>query len=489
MDNLPILIPITFLGFALLAAVAGLWRPRAGRTVAITGCALGFALSLWGLLAVLQDGTLTHELGGWSPPLGIEYVLDPLSAFITTVVTFVALAVVVYPSDHGFFSPLRTHAPWLYSVALLLVTGILGVVISGDLFNLFVFLEIYSVSTFALVSLGGSRAAVASFRYLILGSAGSGLYLLGVGFVYFSTGTLNMTDAARLLEGIQSEPQVLAAAVLIVAGLAVKMARFPIHVWRTVAHSYAPPAAAALLAAVQVKAAAYALFRVLLTVFGVEFLTDEVPIATVLTWFSAGGILFGSVMAFRQLDIKRMLAYSTVAQLGFIGLGIGLATPLALIGALLHVLNHALMKSCLFLAAGAVLQETGLKKVTRFGGLGRQMPMTSAAFTVAALSMVGVPPMAGFFSKWYLALASIELGAWAFAVIIVVASLFSAVMFFRVLERIYLEAPSEESVSTAKETQASALAPMLMLAGAVFAVGLVNAIIVTQVLERIVAGL
>ena len=478
---LPVLPLLPLLVGAVLALLASLWRAAAARSVAILATGSSLALSLLGLVRVVRDGPMRHELGGWPPPIGIEYVLDPLSAFMAATIGLIGLLVVVYPAATAFGSEPSRGQP-LHALVLLLLTGLMGVVLSGDLFHLFVFIEIYALATYPLVALGGNRGVLAALRYLLLGTIGSGLYLLGVGFVYFSTGTLNMADASVLLADLSGNPATLGALALIVIGLALKMALFPLHVWLPDAHADAPPGVAALLAAVQVKAAAYALLRIIHDVFGPAYLTGTLPITVVLTWFGAAGIVAGSVMAIRQPDIKRMLAYSTVAQLGYIGVGIGLGTPLAIVAALLHVLNHAIMKSGLFLAVGGVLDRTGLKTIARYAGLGRRMPLTMTGLALLSLSMVGIPPLAGFWSKWYLIVATLEDGQWPLAVIIGLSSLLTAVYFLRLFERIFVLPPEEAVVAEATEPRAAIVAPVLVLAALVLVVGLGQGVLVREVL-------
>ncbi len=353
MSSLPILIIAPMLLFAFLSILAGIWRQTLAYITALIGTALSLIAAVIGLITVVNEGELRYHLGGWPPPIGIEYVLDTLSAFIAVIVIFIGFIVLIYPPKAGLYQVPRKGFP-VYGVIMLLLGGLLGVVVTGDLFNLFVFLEIYSFSSYALIALGEKRALVASFRYLILGSIAGCFYLLGVGFIYFATGSLNMADVARLLPAIYHSPAILAAAAFIVIGLGIKMALFPLHMWLPDAHSYAPPVIAAILASVQIEVPAYVLVRMLLTVFKPEYLSHYLPVTMIIGWCAAVGIIVGSIMAIAQRDFKRMLAYSTVSQVAYIGLGIGLANPLALIGALLHILNHAFMKSCLFLVAGII---------------------------------------------------------------------------------------------------------------------------------------
>ncbi len=488
MSALPVLLPVIPLIAGVLAVLVGLYRPAAAQAVATLGMAGALGVALTALAQVIDGAPLRHEVGGWPPPIGIEYVLDPLSGFLATIIAGIGLLAVLYPAKAGLGFVPKAGLP-AYGLMCLLLTGLLGVVVSGDLFHLFVFLEIYAISTYALVALGGDRAIFASFRYLLLGTAGSGLYLLGVGFIYFTTGSLNMADVAGLLPAVADSPTIAAAAALITVGLGVKMALFPLHVWLPDAHTNAPPAIAALLAAVQVKAGAYAIIRINYGVFGPGLVADELPIAELLTWFGAAGILVGSVMAILQTDFKRLLAYSTVAQLGYIGVGIGLANPIALIGALLHILNHAVMKSGLFFIAGGIYSQTKIKEIPRMSGLGRKMPLLMSGFAIAAVSMVGLPPTAGFISKFYLVLGAIEGGRWPIAVIIVGSSLLTAVYFVRLIERIFTGKVTDPKLEDAHEPGPRILGPVMLLAVGLLVIFLANVWIVDAILAPVADAL
>ncbi len=491
MSALPVLLIATLLIACFLSALVNIWRPRWAYAVALLGMAGGLTISVSSLARVLSLGEpIRHYLGGWPPPFGIEYVVDNFSAYMMCIITFIGLVAIIFPPRAGLYESPRRGIP-VYSLILMLICGLSGVVVTGDLFNLFVFLEIYSLASYALITFGGPRATMASFRYLILGTVAGSFYLLGVGFLYFSTGTLNMADMASLLPPLLGSPAVLTGLILIIVGMCIKMALFPLHVWLPDAHSFAPPVIAAILAAVQIEVAAYVIIRYMLSVFSPEFFATGLPITTIIGWMAAVGILYGSIMAIAQKDFKRMLAYSTVAQIGYIGLGIGLANPLGLIGAMLHILNHAFMKSCLFLVAGAVRYQTGLHDIPRFAGLGRKMPLLMAGFTVAALSMVGIPPTAGFFSKWYLVLATIDGNNWVFLAVILASSLLNAIYFFRVIENLYGKETAEDApeAKTAKDPSPRALVPVLVLAVGIIALGLANYYIVTAVLKPVAAAL
>jgi multicomponent Na+:H+ antiporter subunit D len=483
----PALLPLIPFTGAVIAAVFALVLPQASQMWAAFTMMLTTTAAGWGLSQALSEGPLTHQVGGWAAPLGIEYLLDPLSGFIAVLVGVIGLLVVVYPTQIGFGIGL-TRGLQLYPLVLLLLGALMGVTVAGDLFNLFVSLEIYSIASYALIALGGPAAAVASFRYLLIGTVGSSLYLLGVGFIYFTTGTLGMKSVTPGLSALSDSPTIAAAAALILTGLGIKMAIFPLHGWLPDAHSHAPPAVAALLAAVQVKVAAYALIRILFDVFPRGFVTEQLPIMDLLVWCGVAGIVVGSVMAIRQSDIKRMLAHSTVAQLGYIAVGIGLSTPLALIGALLHVMNHAAMKAGLFFIAGGVLNRVHTKKISQYAGLGRAMPVSMSAFTIAAISMVGLPPTAGFISKWYLVSGAVETSKWVPAVVIVAASVLTLAYFLRMLEMIWfrpvdpdLNIPADQI----REATRGVLAPVVVMAVAIMLLGIASSWIINSILQPV----
>ena len=460
-------------------------RQRAALGITIAGTAATFLVTALAAFQVIQNGAMRYMLGGWPPPWGIEYVLDHLSVFICLTVSLIVLVVLIYPARAGLYFVFGKGMP-PYGLVMLLLAGLLGVVVTGDLFNLYVFLEIYSLASYALITLGGNKAVFAAFRYLILGTVAGCFYLLGVGFLYFSVGTLNMADMARLLSAAPLTPSIVTGMVLIIVALGIKMALFPLHVWLPDAHSYAPPVMAAILASVQIEVAAYALLRMLLSVFDLGALMSNIPILPIIGWCSAAGILVGSIMAIAQKDFKRMLAYSTVGQIGYIGLGIGLANPLALIGGLLHVLNHAFMKSCLFLVAGAIKQQTGLTEIPQLAGLGRRMPWLMTAFTIAALSMVGIPPTCGFFSKYYLVLGSLDAGNWVFVAVLLVSTLLTGAYFFRIIEKVFTnQGETGEPPDTHKEPSRSLLFPVLFLAGGILVLGLANSLVVKNLLEPV----
>lgn len=479
--HLPILIVIVPLLGAAAVALVGLRSARAARGLALGVLGASTAASAAALARALEEGALRYHLGGWAPPWGIEYVVDPLGGGMALLVAAFGLAAAVYAGP--FVRDLRPRdAGVFHAVYLLLAAGLLGITVTGDLFNVYVFLEISSLAAYALLALGGGRSVVASFRYLVLGTMAGTLYLLGVGYLYAVTGTLNMADVAARLTGQFESPAVTMAIVLIVVGLAVKMALFPLHGWLPDAYTYAPAPVTAFVAGVMTKVSAYVMLRVLFFVVALGGVAPEILRA--LGWVAAVAALAGSIMALAQTDVRRILAYSSVGQMGYIVLGFAIGTPLALTGALLHVLNHAVMKSCLFLSAGTVLYETGESHLEGYAGIARRMPISLAAFAIAGASIVGLPPTGGFFSKWYLLSAALDEGSWAFAAVLVLSSLLTAVYIFRVIERAYLGERAEPAPGTVAPAEAPAgmLAPMVALAAAVVLLGVFNQQVVTEII-------
>ena len=483
--HLPVLIVALPLAASVIVPLVSLASAPAAFAVACLTLVAGAVASCAALSHVLAHGTLRYELGGWAPPWGIEYVLDPLSGGVAALITLVAVCVVVYagPQDKG--GPAR--GGMFHGLYLLLVAGLLGIVLTGDLFNLYVFLEISSLAAYALLASGGIRGTVATFRYLIVGTIAATLYLLGTGYLYALTGTLNMADMALRLTAVMDTRAYGAAVVLVVVGLAIKAALFPLHGWLPDAYTYAPAAVTGFIAAVMAKVSAYALFRVLYFVTPADGASAQVLM--LLGWVSVVAVLAGSVLAMAQHDIRRMLAYSSVGQMGYIVLGMALGTPAALIGALLHLFSHAVMKGCLFLVVGGIRWRTGIYRISDYTGMGRRMPLTMAAFVVAALAMIGLPPTLGFFSKWYLLSGAVEAGAWLFVAALVLSSLLGVVYFFRVFEVAYLKAPAAgQGTPPRQELPLHMLAPILVLMAAVLVFGLLNQQVVGGIIRHALPG-
>ena len=399
---------------------------------------LAFAIALALLAQVTASGPISYEMGGWAAPWGIEYRVDRLNALVLVIVAGAGalVAPATYRSIAREVAPDRQHL--FYAAFLLALTGLLGIAITGDVFNLYVFLEIASLASYTLVALGGDRRALtAAFQYLALGTIGATFILIGIGLLYMMTGTLNMADLAARIPDLADARPVRAAFAFIVIGASLKLALFPLHLWLPNAYTYAPSVVSAFLAATATKVGVYVLLRFVFTIFGVEFSFEVMPLGTILMAFALIAMLVGSLVAIFQSDVKRMLAYSSVAQIGYMVLGISFASTDGLIAGIVHLFNHAAMKGALFLALACVFHRLGTTDLEAMRGLGRRMPLTMAAFVVAGMSLVGVPPMVGFISKWYLVVAAIEAGLWPVAVFVLVTSLLALVYIGRVVEIAY----------------------------------------------------
>lgn len=439
-DLAPLLVALPVFG-SVVALLAGLARDRVGWAVAVLTLVVQTAVAGTLTADVLGSEAIRYVVGGFTVPIGIELVVDGLSATIALLVAVVSLGVLAYARRAG---P-RSNA--FYVIYLLLVAGLSGMSITGDIFNMYVFLEITGLTAYALVASGdGGRSAIAGLKYLLVGTVGASLFLLGIGFAYIATGTLNMGDlATQLAEVGYGSPLVLAAFGLLVVGLFVKIAVFPLHTWQPAAYAGAPDSVSAFISALVSTVAAYALIRIVFTVFGTEFLAATPLASTVLAAGAVVSIVVGSLLAVSQSELKRMLAYSSVSQFGLIVGAVAVGNVVALTGAAIHLVGHAIMKGGLFLAVGLVNDVTGARTVDEYAGLAKRSPVGAAAFSVLAVAMVGVPPAVGFVGKWYIALGAVEAGAWPLVVVIFASTLLTLAYFARVVERIYFRDSTETS--------------------------------------------
>ncbi len=472
-ENLPILVIIIPLISAVIIPLLGKINRSAVWYFVLAVTFLSFLFSISLLNTVMINGRISYWLGGWKPPWGIEYVVDYLSGFVLVVVSFISFIVSLYSKKSVEKEIEGEKIPAFYCVYMLFITGLMGIIITGDVFNLYVFIEISALAGYALVAMGKKRTAlIASYNYLILGTIAATFILLGIGYLYMVTGTLNMADLRVRLPMLYDSNVVRTAFAFFTVGLSLKLALFPLHIWLPNVYTHAPSVVSAIMAATSTKVGAYVLLRIMFTVFTVEFNIQVVPVTKILLIVSSVAIIAGSVIAVAQTNIKRMLAYSSVGQIGYIVLGAALANQLAMTGGLLHILNHAIMKGTLFLVVGAIVYKTGIEEISELKGMGKKMPFTMAAFTVGALSMIGVPMTVGFVSKWYLALGALEADMWYLIPVILVSSLLTAVYFWRVVEGIYFHpAPETRNPEPTGHTPmkddapVGMLIPMFILAG------------------------
>lgn len=463
-EHLPILQVIVPLLAAPLCVLVRRRAPSLALATAAAWAALGIAITQ--LVGVAATGPVSYMLGDWAAPWGIEYRVDLLSGFVAVIVSGIGAVVMTY-APRSLVSEVPEDRLHLFLAAYLLcLTGLLGITVTGDLFNVFVFLEISSLSSYAMISLGSDRRAVAAaFNYLVLGTIGATFILIGIGLMFQMTGTLNMADMAERLGPVMGTRTIHAAFGFLSVGIALKMALFPLHGWLPNAYAYAPSVVTAFLAATATKVAVYVLLRFVFTVFGGSFAFGEMPLEVVLVPLSLAGVLGASTIAIFQRDVKRLLAYSSVAQIGYMVLGAALATTAGLTASIVHLFNHALTKGGMFLALGCIALRLGSVDLGDLRGIGRRMPLTTFAWVLGGLSLIGVPLTAGFVSKVWLIRAALGKGWWPVAALVLLSSLLALVYVWRVVETAYFHEPAEGAARLA-EAPASMLIPTWLLIGA-----------------------
>ncbi|MBW2611422.1 MAG: monovalent cation/H+ antiporter subunit D family protein [Deltaproteobacteria bacterium] len=462
---MPVIVVITPLVISFLVFLSSWWTKRSVFPLVLAALTVSLVAASVLLKAVMAQGTIQYWLGGWPPPWGIEYRVDHFNAFMLILVAALALLAAIYGRG-SVEAELPGRVELFWSLYLLLITGLLGIIVTGDMFNLFVLLEVVSLAGYALIAIGRGNATLASFRYLILGTIGACFYLIGVGYLYIMTGSLNMEDLRVLLPPLYGSTAIRAAFVFILIGFGIKIALFPLHAWQPDAYTHAPSAVSVIISTAMAKTLIYALIRIVFSVFTLDFITANLPVFDILRAMAAIAIVAGSLFAIYQNNFKRMLAYSSVANVGYIVLAIGLAplTPFGLTPGLMHILNHAVIKMCMFMVAGAFIYKAGLVDIRQFEGLSRKMPYTSFGLILAILSMIGMPPSAGFVTKWYLILAALDAQKYLLVGVIFFSTLLMIIYFWRVVEIMYIRVDTQSSESLAPpvdEVPPSMLMPIL----------------------------
>ena len=436
---LQIVVPLLTAPLVVLLRGPGLaWAAATAASV------MAFAIAVALTATILDGGAVQYEMGGWPGPMGIVLDIDALGAVVLLLVSGASAIALV-----GGRASLERQVPidrihLFYAAWLVALAGLSGITVTGDAFNVFVFMEISSLASYILIAAGPDRRALtATFKYLIMGTVGATCYLIGVGLVYMMTGTLNFADMETRIAEVADYRPILVAAGFVTVGLALKAALFPLHVWLPNAYTYAPHMVTVFLAACSTKVAIYVLMRFDFLVFQANLSGHVAQFATFLLPLALLGILVGSVVAMRENNLKRLLAWSSVAQIGYILLGASFSSESGLTASIVHMFNHALSKGALFLAvAGIAMHVSGLR-LDDIGGIGRRMPWTTAALVIAGASLVGIPGTAGFVSKWLLLQAAFEEGALGIAeiIVIVLSSLAAVVYVWRIVERAYFGEP------------------------------------------------
>ena len=414
-------------------------------------------LAIHSLFLVRLNGVMVYKMGGWIPPIGISLVLDGLTGLLLITVNLIALFATIYSIS---YMERYTSKGKFYVLFLLMVGGMNGVIITGDMFNLFVFLEIASVASYALVAFGVEAEELeASFKYMVLSCVASSFVLLGIGLLYSYTSSLNMADISRILQSKGSGYQIVPfVSVLFLMGFGLKAAIVPFHAWLPDAHPSAPAPISAMLSGVLIKALGiYAILRIFFSVLGISQ-----SFLTVLMVLGALSMVVGVFLAIGQWDFKRLLAYHSISQIGYVILGISMGTPLGILGGLFHLFNHSVFKSLLFLNSGAVVYAAGTRDLRKMGGLREKMPVTSSTCMIASMSIAGIPPFNGFWSKLIIIIACIQAGHLGYAFWAVLASLLTLSSFMKV-QRYAFFGKKKEGSQSIKEVPLSMRIPMIVL--------------------------
>jgi proton-translocating NADH-quinone oxidoreductase chain N len=458
----PVLLIVVPLGLAFALPLFGLISKKICKFIPVVAFIFNLIVSVL-LIPRVLDSPIVISIGGFPPPFCINLVAGPVGILFSTIISLAGLLISIYALDYIKDGPEEKY----HMLYILLLTGATGVVLTGDIFNLFVFFEILCISSYSLVAYTGDKPGIESaVKYLIQGAVGSSFLLIGIGFLYGLFGTLNMADIAQNITSI-SPVSIFVPLVLIITGLGVEAAIFPLNAWLPDAHSSAPSSISAILSGIAIEVGLYAVVRVIFTIFGYSNIFMFMLFLGILT------LLIGEICAFSQNNIKRMLAYSSIGQIGLIVFALAIATSYAVTAGLFQMVSHTLAKALLFLAAGYMIHRTGSMDISTFEGMGKRMPFTSLAFTIGAFSIVGLPPFIGFFSKFLIIRAALdrhEILLIVLAGIVLLCTVIEGAYFFRVVQFIYFKGKNGNPAR--EEAPVIALIPIFILVALIIGIGI-----------------
>ncbi|MDR4495487.1 MAG: proton-conducting transporter membrane subunit [Nitrospirales bacterium] len=434
--HLPAILFLLPLGLAICLPLIGIKHREWCRPLSIGVLAAMVPVSFANLVGVLQNGTIQYDFGGWAAPVGIEWVADGLASVMTVALSLVGLVCITFLSS-VLFPYLGSRIVPFYTLVLLLIASLTGMVFAGDLFNLFVFLEVSALCAYALVGLAGGKALVAGFRYLILGTFGASLYLLGVGYLYAETGTLNMADLAQRVPSLVASKAFAVGVLFMFIGLGIKMALVPLHGWLPDAYTYAPDRVSPMLASLVTKVALYGWIRIMFWVLGAQAVVYQIRLLVLVGILGALAALVGAFLALSQVEIKRMFAYGGLSHIGLVLVGISLGNQTGFVGGVFYLLNDAVMQAGLFFWAGGIIHLYGVRNIEDLSRLHGGAGWMSVALVVLALSMIGIPPTGGFFGKWYIILGAVDSRNYLAIVSVLIATLLTLAYFIKLFERIF----------------------------------------------------
>ena len=468
---------------AIATPMVGLRYRAVCRILALTALSAMTVISLWSYVQIHTSGPIRYSLSGWPAPIGIEWVFDGLSGLLMVAISGIGLVALIFagPAQR---QDLGIRIVPYYTLIMMLVAALTGITLSADLFNIFVFLEVGALCSYGLVGVAGGRALVSAFRYLILGTVGASLYLLGVGYLYAATGTLNMEDLAQRLPHVLQSKAVLVGLNIMFIGLAIKMALVPLHGWLPDAYAHAPDAVSPLLASLVTKVALYAVVRITFWVLGAGSVLEQIPLMTLLNLAAILASVVGAFLALTQRDLKRMFAYGGISHVGLTLMGLTMGNETGFAGGVFYLINDAVMQASLFFIAGAALTRYQARDLEHLVRLRGQDPWIMTTLVVMALSMIGIPPTGGFFGKWYILLGALEAKNWMAAAAVIGATLLTMAYFVRIIEKVFVESGAAATpalpvrVDTPKPMQWS----MGILTASILALGILSDWIITLIL-------
>ena len=458
--HLPVLMVAVPIAVAVLISVLLTFKRNIAFVLSVLTMIFCLISSLFLMVKVITEGSFVYYVSDWPPPWGIEIFIDRLSVYMLLLIAIVGLISIIY--SELYIKKVLDHQkiPFYYMLVLFLIGSIVGFVISGDIFNMFIFFEILSLSSYSLVAISGDREALrAGFRYLVMGIVSSLFILLGLGFIYSVTGTLNFTQIALRVKELSDLTVIQTGALLLIVAFIIEAAIFPLHVWLPKAHGKAPAPVSALLSGLVIGIGVFGMIKVVYYI-----LPGVYPVSFVVFFrgLISVGIILGAIFALFENDLKILLAQSSISQIGFAAIGVFFFSYSGLMGSMLQLLNHAFAKSALFLGAGAVIYKTGFRNLDEMKGIGKRMPITMGFFAIGLASIASIPMTCGFVSKYYLCLAAIKQGLWGSVGAILLGGFLSLLYCLRIISCIFFEKPG--SKVEVKEAPLKMLLPLGVLA-------------------------
>ncbi len=471
-NNIPLIQMVLLLLCAFVMPVVK--KPKIYKSICFGSITVAFGLAIALAIHVIQNGAFKYSAGYSGSIFGIQLHIGTIEVLLGLLFTFV-IGMITWFSFSSIENEIPQNRVKLYYIMINILTpALLGLVYTNDIFNGYVFIEVSALISCGIIVVKDKKENIkAALKYLIMSTIGSGLILMGIAYIYSYTGHLNIDLIhAEIAVGYQDYlKSILIILALFTAGLGVKSAMFPLHSWLPDAHSTAPTASSALLSGIVLKAFAYFMIKVFFRMIGFK-IVNEFNILLIILILGSAGMIYGSISAIVQKDIKKLIAYSSIAQMGYIFFGIGLGSLLGVTIAVYHMIGHAVTKSALFLCAGLMIEQTGSKKLNAYKGLGLEMPITFTLFTLGALSMVGIPILPGFISKWYLSTETISTGNFMFILVILVSSLLNAVYYFPIVISAFFGTDNlDGKVYRAKQVQTKRVFPIVSLIAVMILVG------------------